>query len=133
MIIVSRNAVKGRNERHLSYDDFVRQAFSEEGLDVNDKLMINIHDMNEDVYMDCAEAGDEQIGFFSLTGACPNWCDPARIQDWSTYAAGQPTSQPVAAPSVGGGNQEAKQASRIEIPDMGFGVQDEVDSGDMDL
>ena len=102
MIIVSKNAVKGRNEMHMSYDEFKEKAFSEAGLDVNDTLMINIHDMEQDVYE--SAKGSDEIEFFSLTGTCPSWCDADKIHDWSDYGSGKPTSQRA---SAAGFNQSA--------------------------
>lgn len=91
MIIVSKNAVKGRSERHMSYKEFVEKAFSEEGLDVDETLMINIHDMERDVY-ESAKDSDE-IEFFSLTGTCPDWCNPDKIHDWSEYTQNSPVEK----------------------------------------
>lgn len=67
MIIVSNSKINGRNERHMSYDEFKRQAYSDAGLDVgaDDILMVNIHDMTADVYEDCKSS--DQIQYFSLT------------------------------------------------------------------
>lgn len=114
MIIVSSCIIVGRNERHLSYKEFKEKAFSPEGLDVDDILMLNIHDVEPDVYQDCR--GVDQIGFFSLSGTCPSWCDASSIQDWSMYQKGGPVDQVAQQPV----NQVARPANPIEVPEQNY-------------
>lgn len=119
MIIVSNKRVKGRNEQHMSYDEFKEKAFSEEGLDINDTLIINIHDMQLDEYNAAAES--DSIQFFSLTGTCPNWCNVNKIQDWSAYSEGNATSQKIEQKATSQPSESEKPKTSIEIPDMNFG------------
>lgn len=109
MVIVSSCVVLGRNERHLSYRIFKEKAFSQEGLDIDDVLMLNIHDVEQDVYQECVSV--PQIGFFSLTGTCPGWCDTSKIQDWSMYQKGEPTEFVIGGNTVQGFVPGAQQVA----------------------
>ena len=117
MVIVSSCLVAGRNERHLSYRIFKEKAFSQEGLDIDDVLMLNIHDVEQDVYQECVEV--PQIGFFSLTGTCPSWCDVEKVQDWSMYQKGAPTESVIGGNTAQGVDPSALQGGQMpQIPSM---------------
>ena len=81
MIIISNKKVNGRTEKIMTYDEFYSKAFSDEGLDTDEHLIVNIHDCSKEVYEAAVES--DQISFFSLTGTCPTWCDEGKIEDWS--------------------------------------------------
>ena len=124
MVIVSSCLVAGRNERHLSYRIFKEKAFSQEGLDIDDVLMLNIHDVEQDVYQECVEV--PQIGFFSLTGTCPSWCDVKKVQDWSMYQKGAPTESVIGGNTAQGVDPSAIQGGQmpqntIHVPQQEYG------------
>lgn len=83
MIIVSNTRIQGRNEKFMYYQDFKTQAFSEEGLNVEEKLMININDCEPEVY-DEASGDPDQIGFFTLESTPPAWTK-GDVEDWSKW------------------------------------------------
>ena len=115
MIIVSDVSVN-RKEKRMPYKEFYDKAFSDEGLDTDEKIFINVHDMSEDVYK--AVQGVEQISIFSLTGTCPSWCDPEAVEDWQEYAEG--------------GKKEKTTESSMELPgDLGDMYDKQKEIGDL--
>jgi len=97
MVVVSNAPVPGRPEERMSYDVFYQRAYSEEGIDPDVNYMVNIHDCAEGLYGDAQEI--ETIGFFTLTGGCPKWCDASKVQNWEGYktAASSPAPNPTPA------------------------------------
>lgn len=69
--------------KFMSYDEFERQATSDEGLDVDDDLIININEIDPEIFE--AIDGSEGFSFFTLNGYGPEFCEGCQsdIEDWS--------------------------------------------------
>ncbi len=82
MIIVSNKAVKHNGWKRMSYDEFKRQAFGD-GLDVDDNLIINVSEIESDVFDSCV--GVDIISFFTEDGNVPDFVKKAGVEvdDWS--------------------------------------------------
>lgn len=118
MIIVSNVRVPGKSEQHMSYNEFVRQAFSDDGLQTDEFLMININETAQDVY-DAAKGETQQIGWFTLTGMVPPWAEVG-VQDWRAFAGQQQAAAPT---------QQAAPAPEIPVPpvpDMDYNQEKQV-------
>lgn len=84
MIIVSNEALTKQASLKLSYPNFVEQAYSDAGLDMDDGLALNINNCDADVFNDLKEI--EGIIFFSLNGSAPAFAQGIEIEDWSSFA-----------------------------------------------
>lgn len=85
MIIVSNEKINKDCRLFLSYDEFVQQAYSENGLDTdNDEIAININDLNFDVFEDVKEL--EEIVFFTLDGSFPAFAKSIKVENWSSFS-----------------------------------------------
>lgn len=80
MIIVSSNSkVKiGKNDTYMTYNDFKEKAFGE-GLDADDNIMIDVNDIEEEVYEACKDIAI--ISYFSLDGMMPDYVE-SDVEDW---------------------------------------------------
>lgn len=86
MIIVSNERIPNRKVNY-SYSEFVELAFSDAGLDTDgDITMINIHDMEPDIFDVTKDVSD--IGYFTLTGTAPGFCT-SQVEDWSDLMEAQ--------------------------------------------
>lgn len=83
MIIVSNETVNKSGAEHLSYKEFTDKAFSEEGLDIDNGLYININDIDQDVFEEIN--GSDNVYFFSLNGNYPSFAEGTNIDDWSNF------------------------------------------------
>lgn len=88
MIVVSNEQLKNTKYQQISYDTFKAKAFSDEGLDVNDTLVLNANDVENDVFDALRE---EDVKFFTLTGKYPDYID-LEVEDWSNVESSNKSS-----------------------------------------
>lgn len=66
---------------HLTYDEFISKAYSDEGLDIDDGLAININDISEDVFKEILSS---EVIFFRTNDIIPNFSlNMANVINWT--------------------------------------------------
>lgn len=85
MIIVSNETVNKPASMHLSYETFVEKAYSDDGLDMDDGLALNINDVQSDVFNDLNGIEGVALVFFTLNGNFPSFANGVKIEDWSGF------------------------------------------------
>lgn len=99
MLIVSNdqniNEAYLRGNETISYDEFLAQASSEEGLDLASVAIVNINEIDDrDIYEAFHESG--QIKFFTLDGYVPDFMKEDElddIKDWSDSDSNEKASE----------------------------------------
>lgn len=83
MIIVSNIAINKPCTQQLKYNDFIEKATSDEGLDIDSGLSINVNDMDEGVF---DQLNIETTIFFTLNGTCPEFVKgKVQVEDYSSF------------------------------------------------
>lgn len=88
MTIISNSPIPYRDEKRISYDEFVERVFSDEGIDNDDGFIININDMTEGVYLTTIQ--EPSIKYFTSNGSVPKWADPAKVENWTKPVVARP-------------------------------------------
>ena len=69
---------------NLTYDEFIDKAYSDEGLDIDSGLAININDISKDVF---EEVISSEITFFRMSDGIPPFvAGKTDVKDWSQNA-----------------------------------------------
>lgn len=129
MIIVSNERVMGKKVNY-TYQQFVELAFSDAGLDSDgDMIMINIHDMDDEVFSVTKDVGE--IGYFTLTGTAPGFCT-SQVEDWSDLAENSEIQAPDLSNIPTPSNDFIDSATPDSIMNLlsDSGYEEESDSGD---
>lgn len=85
MIIVSNSSIPNRTEQKMSYDEFKEKAYS--GLEIDDVLIINVDDIEEEVFNDLKSAEVlDSIKFFRTSNFIPSFID-VKVEDWSNNSS----------------------------------------------
>lgn len=129
MIIVSNERVMGKKVNY-TYQQFVELAFSDAGLDSDgDMIMINIHDMDDEVFSVTKDVGE--IGYFTLTGTAPGFCT-SQVEDWSDLAENSESQAPDLSNIPTPSNDFMDSATPDSIMNLlsDSGYEEESDSGD---
>ena len=88
MIIVCNEKLNDKVQgKFMAYSDFIKEAYSDEGLDTSDGLAIDVNILEEDVFNDLGgiDSGNYVV-YFSLTGDFPSFMTGMDIQDWSEFS-----------------------------------------------
>lgn len=128
MIIVSNERVMGKKVNY-TYQQFVELAFSDAGLDSDgDMIMINIHDMDDEVFSVTKDVGE--IGYFTLTGTAPGFCT-SQVEDWSDLAEDNETQTPDLSniPTLSNDFMDSATPDSIMNLLSDSGYEEEIDSG----
>ena len=114
---------------NYTYQQFVELAFSDAGLDSDgDMIMINIHDMDDEVFSVTKDVGE--IGYFTLTGTAPGFCT-SQVEDWSDLAEDNETQTPDLSniPTLSNDFMDSATPDSIMNLLSDSGYEEEIDSG----
>ena len=78
---ITQNSFIPPNSKIISYDDFKQQAFYGDGIDENDIYMINVNNIENEVFNVTKEV--QFIKYFTLNNSIPNFID-VNVDNWST-------------------------------------------------
>lgn len=84
MIVVSNEKLIRPNSNFMNYDNFVEKAYSDDGLDMDEGLAIDVNIIQQNVFEDLNSVGLE-ITYFTTSGSYPNFIMGVDVEDWSNF------------------------------------------------